>query len=97
MSLEQKRETQGAEPVDRTRRQDRVRIAGFIGVGLDNQDGHQRVTQSEYFLLVGGSAETHEKMQDTAVKFDESLRRRGKRLEDASVKETLELLQKAQE
>jgi hypothetical protein len=40
---------------------------GLIGLGLDNQDGHKRITQGEEFLLVGGSEETHERMQDGAA------------------------------
>ena len=78
---------------NRTRKQ----IVGLVGVGLDNQDDHKRLTQSKHFLLLGGSAETHERMQDTAIRFEEDLRRRGKRLEDASVEETVELLRKAQD
>ena len=66
-------------------------VAGFLGVGLDNQDGHRRVTETEDFLLVGGSAETHERMQDTAIRFGEKLRNRGKRLEDTTPEETLEI------
>jgi hypothetical protein len=41
---------------------------------------------------VGGSAETHERMQDVAIRFDEKLKGRGKRLEDASPEEALDLL-----
>jgi hypothetical protein len=68
------------------------RVVGFLGVGLDCSDGHRRLTRSEHFLLVGGSAETHERMQDTAIRFGEALERRGKRLADASAQEALELL-----
>jgi hypothetical protein len=64
-------------------------------VGLDNGDGHKRITRSEHFLLVGGSAATHERMQDTAIKFAENLRRRGKPLEDASLEEVIEILDEA--
>ena len=67
------------------------RVVGFLGLGLDNTDGHQRLTQSEHFFLVGGSNETHERMQDTAIKFTEALQRRGKELEDASVEEVLDI------
>jgi hypothetical protein len=81
--------------VDVSKKQDQARIAGFLGIGIDNQDGHRRITQSEHFLLMGGSAETHEQMQDTAIRFDEALRRRGKRLQDASLQETLELFHEA--
>jgi hypothetical protein len=70
-------------------------VVGFIGVGLDNQDGHKRVTQSEHFLIVGGSEETHERMQDTALKFDESLKRKGKTLADTSPEEAADLLHDA--
>jgi hypothetical protein len=66
-------------------------------VGLDNGDGHHRITRSENVVLVGGSAETHERMQDTAIRFEESLKRRGKRLQDATVEETAELLRQAHE
>jgi hypothetical protein len=69
-------------------------VAGFLGVGLDN-DGHRRVTETENFVLVGGSAETHERMQETAVRFGEALDKRGKRLEDVSAREALDLLRDA--
>jgi hypothetical protein len=62
---------------------------------LDNQDGHHRITRCENIVLVGGSAETHARMQDTAIRFEESLKRRGKRLQDATVEETAELLRQA--
>ena len=74
---------------------EKARIVGFVGVGLDHEDGHQRLTQSEHFLIVGGSKETHERMQDTAMKFAENLRRRGKPLEEASVEEVIDLLDEA--
>jgi hypothetical protein len=83
--------------VQRERNRTGKQIVGLLGVGLDNQDEHKRLTQSEHFLLLGGSAETHERMQDTAIRFEEDLKRRGKRLQDASVDETIELLRKAQD
>jgi len=71
-----------------------VETLGLIGVGLDNQDGHNRVTQGEEFLLVGGSEETHENMQDVAIHVIESLKNKGKRLQDAEIQEVIELLRK---
>ena len=71
-------------------------ILGLLGLGLDHQDEHKRLTQSDYFLLIGGSAETHERMQDTAIRFEEDLKRRGRRLQDASPEEVFEILKKAQ-
>jgi hypothetical protein len=70
-------------------------IVGFVGVGLDHADGHQRLTRTDNFLLVGGSEETHEKMQDITIRFNESLDRRGKRLQDASVPEVVDLMRQA--
>jgi hypothetical protein len=72
-------------------------VVGFVGVGLDNEDGHQRLTRSENFLLVGGSQETHERMQEVAVRFDEALEKRGKPLQDTSAEEAADLLRKALE
>jgi hypothetical protein len=69
-----------------------AQVVGFLGVGLDNQDGHKRMTRSEEFLIVGGSAETHEQMQDTAIRFGEALRRKGKKLPETSVEEAIDLL-----
>jgi hypothetical protein len=56
----------------------------ILGVGLDNQDGHVRITRGENFHLVGGSEETHGVMQEKAVKFNEKLKDRGKSLEEVS-------------
>ena len=70
-------------------------VVGFLGVGLDNQDGHQRLTRTDNFLLVGGSAETHERMQDTAVRFGEALQKRGKTLPETSPEEAIDLLREA--
>jgi len=83
------------EAVAKKKKDDQPEVVGFLGVGLDNQDGHRRVTESEHFLLVGGSSDTHEKMQDVAIYFEESLDRKGKRLEEAEAKEVLDLLREA--
>jgi hypothetical protein len=83
--------------VTKKRNDDEKRVVGFLGVGLDNKDGHKRVTTSEHFFLVGGSAETHERMQDTAIRFGETLRSRGKILEDIPVEEVIEILHEARE
>jgi hypothetical protein len=72
-------------------------VVGFVGVGLDNTDGEQRLTRSEYFVLVGGSSETHDHMQETAIRFTEALQARGKRLQDTPVAEVIDLLREARE
>ncbi|MCS6851951.1 MAG: hypothetical protein NZ700_12375 [Gemmataceae bacterium] len=77
------------------RRRKQPEVIGFLGVGLDNDDQHQRLTRSPHFLLVGGSEETHARMQETAIKFDEALERRGKALKEISLEEILDLLEEA--
>ncbi len=72
-------------------------MVGFLGVGLDNKDGHQRFTRNEHFFLIGGSNETHERMQDTAIRFSEALRRRGKELDETPVEEVVEIFHESQE
>ncbi len=77
------------------RKPEEPQVLGFVGVGLDNTDGHQRLTESEHFLIVGGSDETHERMQDTAIRFAEALDKRGKRLEETPIEEVLDLLRES--
>jgi hypothetical protein len=60
--------------------------AVMLGLGLDS-DGHKRVTTGENFALVGGSKETHEAMTEKAVKINEKLAQKGKRLEEVSAQE----------
>ena len=61
--------------------------AALLGMAFDNTDGHTRLTRGNNFLLIGGSQETHCVMQETAVKVNEQLDKRGKRLEDVPITE----------
>lgn len=70
-------------------------VSGVLGVGLDGEDGHQRITRTEEMVVVGGSAETHEKMQETAIRFGENLEKKGKTLRETSVREAMDLLRDA--
>jgi hypothetical protein len=63
----------------------------LLGVGLDNQDGHVRVTRGDNFHLLGGSQDTHEQMQEQAIKFNEKLSQRGKCLENVTKNEFIDL------
>lgn len=65
----------------------RHRKAALLGLGLDAEDGHTRITKGDNFFLCGGSQETHAVMQETAVKINEHLDRRGQRLEDVSLRD----------
>ncbi len=55
----------------------RQRKAAMLGLGFDADDGQTRITKGDNFLLYGGSQETHAVMQETAVKINEHLDRRG--------------------
>ncbi len=69
--------------------------AGLVGVGLDNEDGHKRITTGDKFALVGGSQETHERMTETVVKTFEELKKRDKQLETVDRRELAEILHKS--
>jgi hypothetical protein len=71
------------------------RQAALLGLGLDNDDGHKRITTGKNFAIVGGSAETHEKMTETVVKTFEELKRRRKPLVSVEPKELAEILDKS--
>lgn len=72
-------------------------VAGVLGVGLDAEDGHTRVTRTGEMVLVGGSAETHGRMQEAAIRFAEALEKRGKELREVPVREAVEMLREAME
>ena len=78
------------------RRPAKREVVGFLGVAFDG-DGHRRLTSTDHFILVGGTADTHQQMQDAAVKFNESLERRGKQLIDTEPSEIADLLRQAHE
>ncbi len=67
----------------------------LVGVGLDNRDGHKRVTEGDNFCLVGGSEETHDRMTETAIKFNEKLARKGKNLSELSPEEFRDMMHEA--
>ena len=61
--------------------------AALLGMAFDSSDGQTRLTRGQNFLLVGGCQETHTAMQETAIKINEQLDKRGKRLEDVPIPE----------
>jgi hypothetical protein len=68
----------------------RKKSAILLGVGLDT-DGHKRITTGPNFALVGGTEATHEAMTETAIKINEKLSAKGKRLEEVSREEMDEI------
>jgi hypothetical protein len=80
----------------RPRKKRQPKLSGIIGLGLDNADGHKRITTGEKFVLVGGSQDTHERMTETMVKTFEELKRRDKPLERVDPEELAEIIDKSQ-
>lgn len=81
----QRKEPSSSKPKRATKR--RRQLSGLLGVGLDGQDGHSRLTKGDDFLLVGGSAETHERMQELVVRMNERLKRKGRSIGDLTRRE----------
>ena len=67
----------------------------LLGLGLDNTDGHKRITTGEQFAIVGGSEETHGRMTETVVKTFEELKSRKKHLHQVEPAELAEILHKS--
>jgi hypothetical protein len=69
--------------------------AGVVGLGLDAADGHRRITRTEEMVLIGGSAETHERMQETAIRFAEELEKTGRPLQETPIRDAIAILRDA--
>ncbi|MDD5428574.1 MAG: hypothetical protein PHI58_04985 [Candidatus Omnitrophica bacterium] len=65
----------------------------LLGLGFDSKDGHLRITKGDNFRLFGGSEETHEMMQEKAIKFNEQLDKRHKNIEEINEEEFFEISQ----
>ena len=72
-------------------------VGGVLGVGLDGTDGRKRITRTPEMVLVGGSKDTHERMQEVAIRFGEALEKRGKTLPETTVREAIDLIREAHE
>ncbi len=73
---------------------EKAQRAHLLGVGLDNDDGHKRITQAEEFSIVGGSEETHGRMTETVIKTFEDMKTVGKSLRTIEPHHLSDLLQK---
>lgn len=76
-------------------RQSKTKSAHLLGLGLDNSDGHKRLTSAEQFTIVGGSDETHTRMTETVIKTFEELKSRGKALQAVEPQELAEIINRS--
>ena len=79
----------------KARRRRKARSAHLLGIGLDNEDGHKRITSAEQFTIVGGSDETHGRLTETVIKTFEELKTRGKALQAVEPQELAEIIHKS--
>lgn len=64
----------------------------IFGFGMDNKDGHKRITQGAAFELFSGSEASHEEMQALCVLLDEEFKARGSSLEEATKEDVIALV-----
>jgi hypothetical protein len=64
----------------------------LLGLGLDNQDGHKRITEAERFSIVGGNEETHQTLTEVAIKTFENLDKKGKTLDTVEKEELNDII-----
>ena len=69
-------------------------MSHLLGLGLDCNDGHKRITQADKFSIIGGSDDTHGRMTETLLKTMEDLTIKGKTLEEASTEELSDIISK---
>lgn len=63
----------------------------LLGLGFDCEDGLLRVTKGKNFKLYGGSEDTHGVMQEKAIKFNEQLKKKNKKIDAISRAEFLDI------
>ena len=66
----------------------------LLGIGLDCEDGHTRITQSEEFSIIGGSEKTHDCMTETICKTFEDLKQEGENLSTVDEDQLQDIVQK---
>ena len=66
----------------------------LLGLGFDSKDGHVRITKGKNFHLYGGSRETHEVMQEKAIRFNEHLDKKRKTLDSLTKNEFYNIAKK---
>jgi hypothetical protein len=76
-------------------RRRKAESAHLLGIGLDNSDGHKRLTAAKQFTIVGGSAETHERTTETFIKTFETLKKRRKALASVEPRELYDIIQQS--
>ena len=64
-----------------------AKLNGVVGLGLDDDGGHRRITRGQAFHVVGGSAKAHASMQELFLRMRETLERQGRTIQDLDQRE----------
>lgn len=80
-------------PTNRLPQRQNPQTPVLVGLALDAQDGHKRLTRARDFVLAGGSEETHSVMRETVIRVTEKLEGRGKTLREVSAAELRDTFQ----
>jgi hypothetical protein len=67
------------------------------GIGMPPRDGHTRITRGRDFTLSGGDHETHEHMQEVAIRTSEALKKKGTTLGEACPRQMMDAIREAEE
>ena len=66
----------------------------LLGLSLDADNGHTRITKGKNFYLFGGTKTTHGQMQEIAIKFNEQLKKRHKTLDEIAEEDFIDIAHK---
>ena len=67
-------------------------MSRILGLGLDHEDGHLRLTKGKGFDIYQGSEESHDQMHELCRKILDRIEKQGKQLQDLSREEFASLL-----
>lgn len=70
--------------------------AHMLGLGLDREDDHIRITTGPNFTVLMGSEQTHEALREICIRVNEKLRKSGRDLASLSHSEFAELVREVQ-
>ena len=68
------------------------RVVRIVGVGLDKEDEHIRITNGENFDIFLGSKGSHEQMQAWIVRIEEALKKQNRSLQEFTPEEFVEFV-----
>lgn len=69
------------------------KVAGILGLGLQDEAGHHRVSKGPFFHLMQGTEAGHEAMLALCLYVEKALDQDGRSLNDLTKQELIEIIQ----